>query len=111
MPQTPHNIPLPEGLEYWTADEVAECIPYQAHLPADYPHGWKGLYARLWAFLEEANNRTPIGGDGTGGTVETPDARLDTTNDDKTGHWWGRLTEVEAAAIVAGFRQELQGDF
>lgn len=100
------KIPMPEGLDYWTADQVAECLSYSKHLPADYAGGWTALYARLWSFLAEATNKTPLGGDGSDGTVETPDGRLDLANDDKAGHWWGRLTPVEQVAIRDAYIKE-----
>ena len=79
---------MPAGLEYWTADEVAECLDYHKGLTeaeADV------LYRKLWGFLAEAKNATPLGGDGSSGTVETPDGRLSLENDDKAGHWWAPL--------------------
>ena len=91
---------MPEGLEYWTADEVAECMEYQKHLPSEYG-GWEKLHRKLWSFLEEAKSPTPLGGDGSNGTVETPCGRQDLQNDDKAGHWWGRLAIVEQEAIAS----------
>jgi hypothetical protein len=88
---------LPAGMELWTSDEVAECLPYQRHLP---PREASELYSLLWAFLSEAQNPTPLGGDGTGGTVEYPDARRRSGNDDKAAHWWPRLTEPQRLALV-----------
>lgn len=93
---------LANGLKYMTADEVAECIEYQKHLPAEYGD-WNKLYGRLWAILSEAQNPTPLGGDGSNGTVETPSGRLDLDNDDKAGHWIGKLNETEQDAIAAAF--------
>ena len=97
---------VPQGLEFWTADAVAECLSYSKFLPDDYPGGWTTLYSKLWSFLSTAQNPTPLGGDGTGGTVETPDGRLDLRNDDKASHWWKRLTDVEQAAIRAAYAAE-----
>jgi hypothetical protein len=98
-------IPMPPALAYWTADEVAECLPYQQHLPADYEGGWQALYARLWSFLAAAQSPTPLGGDGSHGTVETPGERLSLANDDKAVHWWERLTHTEQYAIHAALQQ------
>lgn len=89
---------IPSGLEYWTADEVAECLDYWKSLTREEG---ESLYAKLWRFLAEAKNPTPLGGDGSNGTVETPDGRLSRTNDDKVGHWWSRLNDRERAAIAA----------
>ena len=93
---------MPSGLEYWTADEVAECLSYQDHLPAEYD--WNTLYKKLWSFLEAAENATPLGGDGSNGTVEMPDGRLNLDNDDKATHWWHKLTDVEANAIAQAYK-------
>lgn len=89
---------MPAGLKYWTADEVAECLDYQKGLTRPEADA---LYRKLWGFLSEAENPTPIGGDGSEGTVETPDGRLSLDNDDKAGHWWSRLNDRERAAIAA----------
>jgi len=87
---------MPRQLEFWTADEVAECLGYWKFLGDD--EGNK-LYTKLWNFLRSAANPTPLGGDGTNGTVEYPCGRWSLDNDDKAGHWWDRLTEREQAAI------------
>ena len=95
---------MPEGLEYWTADEVAECL---SGLSSE-------LRGKLWRFLNEAKNPTPIGGDGSPDrdgrpTVETPDMRLDLDNDDKAGHWWSKLSEEEQQTIAKSYKQEVGG--
>ena len=93
---------MPDGLEYWTADEVAECLSYEDYLPAEYEDS---LYDKLWCFLAAAKNATPLGGDGSNGTVETPDGKLDLDNDDKAAHWWSKLTGVEANAITQAYAE------
>ncbi len=93
---------MPDGLTYWTADEVAECLPYLED----------SLRQRLWEIASKAENPTPIGGDGSSGTVETPDGRLDIDNDDKAIQWWGRLTRWEQEAICKAYdddHKELEG--
>lgn len=80
---------MPASLTYWTADEAAECLDVS-----------DTLSAKLWGFLEDAKNPTPLGGDGTNGTVEYPDARMDEDNDDKAAHWWPKLTEAEQREIA-----------
>lgn len=80
---------LPDQLRHWTADEVAECLSLS-----------KGLYSRLWTILSKSKNPTPLGGDGSNGTVETPDGRLDPENDDKAPHWWGDLTLQDQQEIT-----------
>ena len=102
---------MPESLMYWTADEVAECLDSHRYLPDGYidkhygGNKW-GLNSRLWEILSEADNPTPMGGDGSDGTVETPDGRLDLDNDDKAPHWWDKLEEAEQSAIVAAYTAE-----
>ncbi len=100
---------VPQGLEFWTADTVAECLSYSKFLPDDYPGGWTTLYSKLWSFLAQASDPTPIGGDGSDGTVETPDGRLSLHNDDKATHWWHLLTEVEQSAISEAYAWEQSG--
>ena len=102
-------IPLPSGLAHWTADTAAECLSYRPHLPESYEGGWMALYGRLWSFLADAENPTPLGGDGSDGTVETPDGRLDPRNDDKAPHWWGRLNLVEQRALAAAYADHIGG--
>ena len=93
------SIP-PAGLGLWTADEVAECLGYQMHLK---PVESDILYSKLWAFVSEAKNPTPLGGDGGYGTVETPCGRLNLDNDDKANHWWSQLVTREREAIAAAW--------
>jgi hypothetical protein len=88
---------LPTGLDLWTADEVAECISYEKYLTKQES---SDLYRKLWGFLAEAEDPTPLGGDGSNGTVELPCGRLDVRNDDKAGHWWHKLSEREQNAIA-----------
>ena len=76
------------ALEFWTLDEVAECLSIS-----------DDLSVRLWEILDACSNKTPMGGDGTNGTVETPDGRLDSTNDDKAPHWWNQLTPAQQTEI------------
>ncbi len=93
-------VPMPEGLKYWTADAVAECLSY-----GYYIENPSSLYHKLWGFLDDADNPTPLGGDGEGGTVEEPSGLLG-DNDDKTPHWWGHLTAQEQQAIVKAYEDE-----
>ena len=84
---------MPEGLKYWTADEVAECL---SGIGPD-------LYRKLWQILSDASNPTPLGGDGSENTVETPDERLDLDNDDKAPHWWSELTPTDQQTIATAY--------
>jgi len=79
----------PEELQYWTSDEVAEVLG----IPDP-------LYGKLWSFLTGAKNPTPLGGDGSDGTVETPDGRLNPDNDDKAPNWWNLLSTNEQKIII-----------
>ena len=88
---------MPDPLEFMTADTVAECLNYQKHLTEEES---VTLYRKLYSFLSEASNPTPQGGDGSNGTVELPEDRLDPSNDDKAEHWWDRLNEREQRAIT-----------
>lgn len=96
-------IDMPSLIECWTADEVAECLSYQKYMSEgegiDLSH-------KLWQFVDEAEKPTPLGGDGTNGTVETPEERLDPSNDDKTPHWWDRLSREEKDAIARAVKDE-----
>ena len=60
------DITQPPGkLRYHSVDEVAECVSGLTDV----------TYAELWSALEEAHkagNATPLGGDGSDGTIEEP---------------------------------------
>lgn len=89
-------VRCPEGLNYWTADEVSECLGVS-----------KETRIHLWKLLSEANNPTPLGGDGSNGTVETPDGRLSLDNDDKMINVWGKLTLGERVEIIRAYGKHL----
>ena len=84
------TIAMPHQIELWTADEVSECLDGLGDR----------LCSKLWGFLESSENPTPSGGDGSDGTVETPDGRLDSENDDKATNWWDKLEVEEQETIV-----------
>ncbi len=88
---------MSEHLELWTADEVAECLPGIGN----------DLYDKLWGILGDAKSPTPLGGDGTNGTVEYPCGRQNPENDDKAPHWWNKLTEQEQAIINKAIESEM----
>jgi len=100
------SVKMPEGLEYWTADEVAECVDYERFMPEG--KSWRELYSKLWRILAESKNPTPLGGDGSNGTVEYPCGRRSLQNDDKARHWWDKLEEFEQSAIAQGFEQDMR---
>lgn len=83
-------LALPPELELWTADEIAEClVPLQE----------TSLYVKLWQFIKESSNPTPLGGDGSNGTVEYPCGRLNPHND-KALHWWSKLDDNDRQIII-----------
>ncbi len=111
------NPDVPAEIFLWQGHEVAECIGYQKHLPADYGDGtderWATLYRKLWGFTNDALRPVPLGGDGSPDinghpTVETPDEQRDyrIDSDDNADTWWTHLTAVEQAAITAGVDEE-----
>ena len=85
------SLAVPLWADQWTLDECAECLP----IPRE-------LSARLYRLLSEVNaaERTPLGGDGSDGTVETPDGRLNPANPDKLHHHWNKLSVAEQTALV-----------
>lgn len=97
-------VKMNKGLTHYTADEVAETIPYDEFLPDRQTAN--DLYVKLWGIVNEAENPTPQGGDGTNGTIETPDGRFGNF-DDQTPYWWGKLTDDEQVAINKGYEAGL----
>jgi hypothetical protein len=91
------EIKMPGGLEFWTADECAECLVIS-----------NDLSNKLWGFLSDAKNPTPLGGDPgeQPGTVETPEEQLDLDNDDKADHWWDKLTKAEQKELRDAFLKD-----
>jgi hypothetical protein len=73
---------MPCELEYWTADEVAECLTNGGD-----------LYTKLYEFKNNATNPTPV-------WSQYPEDRLSLENDDKAVHWWHLLTEQEQQSII-----------
>lgn len=81
------KMKIPDGLETWTPDEVAECMDGIS----------TEIYRRLWELLETIP-AMPVGGDGSYGTVEVPpepDAYLEC----KMGAIWNKLTPDEQEHI------------
>ena len=97
------NIKMNKSLKYWTADECAECLSYGKFLSKEDA---EKLYVKLWGFLSESNNPTPLGGEGPD-RVETPCGRLSLDNDDKSHHWWNKLTSTEQTALNKAIEKEL----
>lgn len=87
---------MPDGLEFWTPDEVAECLAVST-----------ATYRRLWevlADLEWAGKAVPLGGDGSDGTIETP-PEPDAYPEGKMGAVWRQLTEAERTEIAEAFKE------
>ncbi len=91
------NSKMDSGLTYWTLDEVAECLSIS-----------RNLSSKLWGFLNDCKNKTPQGGDPSINPdhVETPDGRLDSSNDDKLAHWWKNLSNEEKNEINEAYRKD-----
>lgn len=76
----PH-LEMPKAVEFMTVDEVAETLDGIDD----------EVYAVLWAFSNDCENRRPQGGDGTDGTAEYDDIRTVTTYDDCMPTAWPKL--------------------
>ena len=80
---------IPKGLEYWTADEIAECLGVSL-----------ATGSRLWSFLDSGNDK-PLGGDGSNGTTEIP------IHDHRYGNqpeaFWTKLTAAEQEEITKAY--------
>ena len=81
---------IPTGLEYWTADEIAECISGIS----------KATYGRLWGFVG-SNNDKPLGGDGSDGTTEIP--IVDDSYGNQPRAFWPKLTKAEREEITKAY--------
>ena len=98
------NTPtIPSCLQYTTADTVAECLPYHQHMSQAAADE---MYAKLWRIQDAAATPTPLGGDGTNGTVECRGDQMDSHNDDKAPHWWAQLTTDEQVAVAKAAASE-----
>lgn len=87
-----------EMLEFWTADEIYNCLP----LPGI---SGRRLGRKLMNITNLAENATPMGGDGSDGTVEEPSGRLGDF-DDQAPAFWDRLTESEQLMINMAYTKE-----
>lgn len=92
------SITMDARLEHWRATDVSECLDlgdYDASIP---------LRTKLWDIYHNAEMVTPEGGDGSDGTVETPDGQMGDFGD-KAPQWWGRLTDKEKTTVNAGIEK------
>lgn len=77
---------VPSGLEYWTADEIAECL--------DVPDE---IYVKLWG-LAACEGGKPLGGDEGWEWPELVDSFANQPN-----HFWPLFSEEEQDAIAAAY--------
>jgi hypothetical protein len=83
---------IPAGLQYWTADEIAECLPVG-----------DATYRELWRITSEASNKKPLGGDGSDGTVEWPEVTEEYGNQPRA--FWPNLTPEMQADIAQAYER------
>jgi hypothetical protein len=86
---------IPNGLQYWRPDEVAECLDGIG----------QDLYRKLWQItsdLEQSGKAVPVGGDGSNGTIECP-PEPDAFMSGKMGTVWNQFTSDEQALMVKAF--------
>lgn len=95
LPPNPTGITMHPALSEWTLDEVAEALDGVSMATSGV----------LWGLRDDdSSNNTPMGGDGTGGTVETPDGRLGDF-DDKLARHWHKLTADQQNEINEAARK------
>lgn len=106
----------PEWAHKYTLDEAAECLPYHQILRVLLGHE-KGtqegqrLHGVLWTLLEgiDEESRTPQGGDGSGGTVETPAERVEKIMEgsaDSLSAHWDSLEDIHQRALDEAWMKE-----
>jgi hypothetical protein len=87
-------IEIPEGLEYWTADEIAECLSGVSNATGQ----------RLWDIQSECDETAkPRGGDGSNGTTEIP--IVDYSYGDQPRAFWKLLTPEQQKEIAKAYTQ------
>jgi hypothetical protein len=79
----------PVGANYYSADTVAECFDGVS----------MDLYKALWDTIAIQKDILPIAGDGSNGTVETPDGMFP----DPKNHWFDLLSEEHQSEIIKIF--------
>ena len=86
---------------------MADCLSYDKFLPDSYGKLYENLLCvKLWniqANAENAQNATPMGGDGSEGTYEDPSEIEPGTYDDEARHWWNQLLPLEQRALVLAY--------
>lgn len=86
--------------EFWTLDECAECLPVSAATSME-------LWAVHGMLAEKRAKMKPLGGDGSDGTVEFPEARDDCDNNIKNA--WKYLSEDACIDLNTAFAKEFKG--
>jgi len=92
---------MPEGLGGWTLDEVAECL--------DGVKYGSDLYIKLWNMnsgLDECKrieNKKPLGGDGSNGTIEIPLEPDVDHFDNCMKQCWNQFNAEEQQVMVDGW--------
>ena len=87
---------IPEGIEYWTADEIAECLDDISH----------STYVRLWQIVSETEKNDtakPLGGDGSNGTTEIP--IVDDSYGNQPHAFWDSLTTEQQKEIQDSYEK------
>lgn len=93
--------PIPDGLEYWTADELANCLGGLS----------ESTFQRLCEISVSSTNRKPLGGDGSNGTTEIP--IVDDCYGNQPRNFWPQLTREQQQQIsvaYARYRGEIMTD-
>lgn len=93
-----HKLPVPDWAEFWTLDEVINCL-----------NVGEGVCFRLGELFGNVpeDDRTPLGGDGTDGTVETPDGRMGDFAD-KLSRCWDGLSAWDQLTIVNAWKHDYE---
>ncbi len=86
-------IAMPDEIEFMTADEIAETMNVNQE-----------TYSALWNIVTDAKNTKPLGGDGSGGTVEWPEAT--NHHDDQPKYFWAKLNCAARQDIVCAVEKE-----
>ena len=90
-------VNIPEGLEYWTADQIAECVSGISH----------DTFVRLWQIVSECEKNgtaMPLGGDGSNGTTELPIVADSYGNQPHA--FWAALTRAQQQEIAYAYIQQ-----
>jgi len=107
------SVKIPEGLEYWTADEIAECLSVSnatsqklwdissiCELSDRIEMEWAEYKGERWVgYLDDTRRMSkPRGGDGSNGTTEIP--IVDDSYADQPRKFWKKLTLEQQSEIA-----------